>query len=81
MGVKAPQFSFTRLQGADPTVGVEMSSTRKVCCLGDDFEEALLKALISVDFSFPIRSVCFPLALWQTNYCFLKVPVDAVAWD
>ena len=39
-----------------------MSSTREVCCLSDDFEEALLKALIFADFSFPIRSVCFPLA-------------------
>jgi hypothetical protein len=45
-----------------------MFSTREVCCLSDDFEEALLKALISVDFSFAIRNVCFPLALWQTNY-------------
>jgi carbamoyl-phosphate synthase large subunit len=56
VGVKAPQFSFTRLQGADPTVGVEMSSTGEVGCLGDDFEEAFLKALISVGFRFPVRS-------------------------
>jgi carbamoyl-phosphate synthase large subunit len=57
VGVKAPQFSFTRLQGADPTVGVEMASTGEVGCLGDDFEEAFLKALISVGFRFPVRSV------------------------
>jgi carbamoyl-phosphate synthase large subunit len=57
VGVKAPQFSFTRLQGADPTVGVEMASTGEVGCLGDDFEEAFLKALISVGFRFPLRSV------------------------
>ena len=56
VGVKAPQFSFTRLQGADPTSGVEMASTGEVGCLGDDFEEAFLKALISVGFRFPIRS-------------------------
>ena len=56
VGVKAPQFSFTRLQGADPTVGVEMASTGEVGCLGDDFDEAFLKALISVGFRFPIKS-------------------------
>jgi carbamoyl-phosphate synthase large subunit len=57
VGVKAPQFSFTRLQGADPTVGVEMASTGEVGCLGDDFDEAFLKALISVGFKFPIKKV------------------------
>ena len=57
VGVKAPQFSFTRLQGADPTVGVEMASTGEVGCLGDDFDEAFLKALISVGFRFPLRNV------------------------
>jgi len=57
VGVKAPQFSFTRLSGADPTLGVEMASTGEVACLGNDFEEAFLKALISVGFRLPIRSV------------------------
>jgi len=57
VGVKAPQFSFTRLQGADPTVGVEMASTGEVGCLGDDFDEAFLKALISVGFRFPLKRV------------------------
>lgn len=57
VGVKAPQFSFTRLDGADPTVGVEMSSTGEVGCLGDDFEEAFLKAMLSVGKRLPIRSV------------------------
>lgn len=57
VGVKAPQFSFTRLQGADHTVGVEMASTGEVGCLGDDFDEAFLKALISVGFKFPLKSV------------------------
>ena len=57
VGVKAPQFSFTRLQGADPTLGVEMTSTGEVACLGDNFEEAFLKALISVGFRFPFRNV------------------------
>jgi carbamoyl-phosphate synthase large subunit len=57
VGVKAPQFSFTRLQGADPTLGVEMSSTGEVGCLGDDFNEAFLKAMLSVGYKLPIRSV------------------------
>jgi carbamoyl-phosphate synthase large subunit len=57
VGVKAPQFSFIRLQGADPIVGVEMHSTGEVGCLGDDFEEALLKAMLSVGYRLPIRSV------------------------
>jgi carbamoyl-phosphate synthase large subunit len=57
VGVKAPQFSFTRLAGADPTLGVEMASTGEVGCLGDDFEEAFLKALIAVGFKLPVRSI------------------------
>lgn len=57
VGVKAPQFSFTRLDGADPALGVEMSSTGEVGCLGNNFEEALLKSLISVGYKFPIENV------------------------
>ena len=72
VGVKAPQFSFTRLQGADPTVGVEMSSTGEVGCLGDDFEEALLKALISVGFRFPIRSVLLSTGPLSDKMAFLE---------
>lgn len=57
VAVKAPQFSFTRLRGADPATGVEMSSTGEVACLGDNFYEAFIKALISVGFRFPLRNV------------------------
>ncbi len=57
VGVKAPQFSFTRLEGADPTLGVEMASTGEVACLGNDFEEAFLKALISVGFKLPVKNI------------------------
>ncbi len=57
VGVKAPQFSFTRLIGADPTLGVEMSSTGEVGCIGDDFEEAFLKALLSVGYKLPVKNV------------------------
>ncbi len=61
VGVKAPQFSFSRLDGADPTLGVEMASTGEVGCLGDDFSEAFIKALESVGFRFPIKSVLLSL--------------------
>ncbi len=61
VGVKAPQFSFARLDGADPTLGVEMASTGEVGCLGDDFEEALLKSMLSVGYRLPIRRVLLSL--------------------
>ncbi len=57
VGVKAPEFSFTRLEGADPTTGVEMASTGEVACLGQDFDEAFLKALGSVGYRFPIKTI------------------------
>ncbi len=57
VGVKAPQFSFTRLRGADPTLGVEMASTGEVACLGEDFDEAFLKALFSVGYYHDIKRV------------------------
>jgi carbamoyl-phosphate synthase large subunit len=57
VGVKAPQFSFTRLTGADPTLSVEMASTGEVGCIGDDFEEAFLKSMIAVGFKLPVKSV------------------------
>ena len=57
VGVKAPQFSFTRLKGSDPVLGVEMASTGEVACLGDDFNEAFLKSLFSVGFRFPKKSI------------------------
>ncbi len=57
VGVKAPEFSFARLEGADPTLGVEMASTGEVACLGDDFSEAFLKAMLSVGYKLPIRSM------------------------
>jgi carbamoyl-phosphate synthase large subunit len=71
VGVKAPQFSFTRLNGADPTLGVEMSSTGEVACFGDDFEEALLKSLISVGFKFPIKSVLLSTGPIESKLSFL----------
>ena len=57
VGVKAPQFSFNRLKGSDPILGVEMASTGEVACLGDNFNEALLKSLISVGFKLPKKTI------------------------
>ena len=71
VGVKAPQFSFTRLDGADPTLGVEMSSTGEVACLGDDFEEAFLKSLISVGFKFPVRNIFLSAGPIESKFLFL----------
>ena len=59
IGVKASQFSFARLQNADPVLGVDMSSTGEVGCLGDDFDEALLNALIATGYKIPRQSVLF----------------------
>jgi len=57
VGVKAPQFSFTRLKGSDPILNVEMTSTGEVACLGDHFNEAFLKSFISVGFRLPKKSI------------------------
>jgi carbamoyl-phosphate synthase large subunit len=57
VGVKAPQFSFTQLRGADPVLGVEMASTGEVGCLGDDVHEALLKSLLSAGLRIPKSNV------------------------
>jgi len=57
VGVKAPQFSFSRLKGSDPILGVEMASTGEVGCLGDDFNEAFLKSYISVGFRRPKKTI------------------------
>ena len=53
VGVKVPQFSFMRLSGADPTLGVEMLSTGEVACLGENFADAFSKALQSAEFEVP----------------------------
>lgn len=57
VGVKAPQFSFSRLKGADPSLGVEMASTGEVGCFGDDLHEAFLKSMIATGFKIPNKSV------------------------
>ena len=59
VGIKASQFSFSRLQHADPVLGVDMASTGEVGCLGDNFDEALLTAMLSVGHTIPKKNVLF----------------------
>lgn len=61
VAVKAPQFSFGRLQGADPRLGVEMASTGEVGCFGRNAEQALLTALLSVTFRLPQKNILFTI--------------------
>mmetsp|Transcript_50152 Transcript_50152/g.54142 ORF Transcript_50152/g.54142 Transcript_50152/m.54142 type:complete len:1514 (+) Transcript_50152:67-4608(+) len=57
VGVKAPMFSFTRLRGSDPVLGVEMASTGEVACFGKTREEAFLKAMLSTGFKMPNKNI------------------------
>ena len=57
VGVKASQFSFSRLQKADPVLGVDMASTGEVGCIGDDSNEAILKSMLSVGYKIPKKNI------------------------
>ena len=57
VGIKASQFSFSRLHQADPVLGVDMASTGEVGCIGDDFNEALLKSILSVGYTIPEKNI------------------------
>ncbi len=57
IGIKAPQFSFSRLKKADPVLGVDMSSTGEVGCIGENFYEAILKAMLSVGYTIPEKNI------------------------
>ncbi len=57
VGVKAPQFSFARLLNADPVLGVDMASTGEVGCIGENYYEAILKAMLSVGYRIPVKSI------------------------
>ncbi|UCD14464.1 MAG: carbamoyl-phosphate synthase (glutamine-hydrolyzing) large subunit [Thermoplasmatales archaeon] len=72
LGVKAPQFSFTRLKGSDPILGVEMVSTGEVACLGDDFNEAFLKSLISIGFTPPKKTILLSTGPIESKAEFLE---------
>ena len=70
VGVKVPQFSFSRLVGADPMLGVEMASTGEVGCLGNDLHEALLHGLLATGFRFPKTGVLLSLGPKADKYWF-----------
>jgi len=57
IGVKASQFSFSRLSKADPILGVDMASTGEVGCIGDDYHDAVLKAMLSVGYRIPAKNI------------------------
>ncbi|MDD4636254.1 MAG: carbamoyl-phosphate synthase (glutamine-hydrolyzing) large subunit [Bacteroidales bacterium] len=59
VGIKASQFSFSRLQKADPVLGVDMASTGEVGCIGDNFYEAILKSMLSVGVTIPKKNILF----------------------
>lgn len=65
VGVKVPQFSFSRLSGADPVLGVEMASTGEVACFGVDKNEAYLKALLSTGFKIPKRNILLSMGSYK----------------
>ena len=87
VGVKVPMFSFSRLIGADPVLGVEMMSTGEVGCLGNDLHEALLHGLIATGFQYPRKGVLLSLGPVADKYWFseeariiadeLKLPIYA----
>lgn len=89
VGVKLPMFSFSRLHGADPLLGVEMSSTGEVGCMGDSVHEALLHALLATGFKFPKKGILMSLGPWQDKFWFsddahtikekLNLPIYATA--
>jgi len=79
VGVKAPQFLFTRLDGADPVLGVEMASTGEVGCIGDDFEDAFLKALLSVGFRLPVSGILLSTGPVRYKAAFLASTRELVA--
>jgi carbamoyl-phosphate synthase large subunit len=72
VAVKAPQFSFPRLVGADPILGVEMASTGEVGCFGDDGDEALLQAFAATGFGLPKKGVLLSLGPVSEKYSFLE---------
>ncbi|MCL5783820.1 MAG: carbamoyl-phosphate synthase (glutamine-hydrolyzing) large subunit [Patescibacteria group bacterium] len=72
VGIKASQFSFNRIKGADPKLRVEMSSTGEVACFGEDLHETYLKALLSTGFKWPKRSVFLSLGGEKNKVAFLE---------
>lgn len=76
VGVKAAQFSFRRLSGADPRLGVEMASTGEVACFGDNIHEALLKSLMSTGFQRPGKGILLAIGTARDKEEFVEYARD-----
>jgi carbamoyl-phosphate synthase large subunit len=76
VAVKVPQFSFSRLKGADPVLSVEMASTGEVACFGSSFEEAFLKSMISAGFKMPKKSIVLSIGKDKDKMSFLDSARD-----
>lgn len=72
VGIKAPEFSFTRLKGSDPIQNIEMTSTGEVACLGNSFNETFLKSLLSVGFTIPKKTILLSTGPIESKAAFLK---------
>lgn len=68
VGVKVPQFSFSRLAGADFMLGVEMASTGEVACFGDNRFEAYLKSMMSTGFTIPEKSILLSIGTFKVSF-------------
>ncbi|MBI5390745.1 carbamoyl-phosphate synthase (glutamine-hydrolyzing) large subunit [Candidatus Woesearchaeota archaeon] len=68
VGVKAPQFSYSRLKGADPLLSVEMASTGEVGCLGKDLHEAFLKAVLATGLTWPKKGILLSVSGDENRY-------------
>ncbi|MDO8627166.1 MAG: ATP-grasp domain-containing protein, partial [Candidatus Diapherotrites archaeon] len=71
VGVKAPMFSFNRLKGADPMLGVEMASTGEVACIGSNFYDALLKSMLSTGIKLPEKNVYISIGGEENKHKFV----------
>jgi len=78
VAVKAAQFSFSRLKGADPVMGVEMASTGEVACFGEDLHEAFLKSILSVGFKLPKKNIFVSAGNIQSKADFLASAKDLI---
>jgi carbamoyl-phosphate synthase large subunit len=81
VGVKAAQFSFSRLHGADPVSGVEMASTGEVGCIGTDLNDAFLKALLSVGYRIPTKRILLSTGTIEEKLDFLDSAKKLIAMD
>jgi len=72
VGIKSPQFSFSRLTGADPILSVEMASTGEVACLGQDIHEAFLKAIMAAGFKLPEKNILLSIGSMESKEKFVE---------